>query len=692
MSFRFASLFLPVSIAVAAGAAVADEGMWLFNHPPSKELKEKYGFDATKAWLEHLQKSCVRFSTGGSGSIVSPNGLVMTNHHVGADILFKLSTPEKDLIANGFYAKTAAEEVPCPDLELVCLWEIVDVTDRVEAAAKSATNAAESGLAKRQEMSKIQDESFKTTKLKSEVVTLYQGGRYHLYRYKRYTDLRLVFAPEKQAAFFGGDPDNFEYPRYDLDCCFFRIYDEGGQPLKPEHYLAWSKNGCAENDLVFVAGHPGRTERLYTADHLKYLRDVRYPKALARLWRREVQLKNFSDRSEEWRRIAEDEFFGVQNSRKAFTGLIAGLQDPSMIEARAASDHKLMAFVWSKPELAAKWGNAWEQVAKAQDVARELYARNSAINGVGSELFGIARHLVRLADEKPKPSSERLAEYSDGSLPTLEFQLFSPAPIYTDLEIERVQSGLSLMAEWLGYDDRIVQTALDGKSPRARAEEVIQGTTLADVAARRALYEGGKAAIDASKDPLIRFAKLLDPEARALRKRLEDEVDGPQREAYAKIASAKFLAEGEDVYPDATFTLRLSYGTVKGYDEGGKHVAPFTKLGGLYQRSADRGGLPPFDVPKRWMERKSAVDQDTPYDFVSTCDIIGGNSGSPVVDRSGAVVGLIFDGNIQSLPLDIAYSDVEARAVAVDSRAMIEAITKIYDAAPLAHEMLGANP
>ncbi len=691
MSLKLPSLFLPLSIALAAGAAVADEGMWLFNKPPSKELKEKYGFDVTPQWLEHLQKSCVRFSTGGSGSIVSPEGLVMTNHHVGSDILFKLSTPEKDLIVDGFYAKTRAEEIPCPDLELDCLWEIVDVTERIEAAAKASTNAAESGLAKRQAMSAIEDESTKASGLKSEVVTLYQGGRYHLYRYKRYTDLRLVFAPEKQAAFFGGDPDNFEYPRFDLDCCFFRIYD-GEAPLKPEHYLTWSKTGCAENDLVFVAGHPGRTERLFTADHLKYLRDVRYPKALARLWRREVQLRTFSDRSEEWRRIAEDEYFGVQNSRKAFTGLLAGLLDPRLVAEREAADAKLKAFVASNPENAKKWGGAWDQIAKAQATAREVYVRNSALNGIGSELFGIARHLVRLADEKPKPSSERLREYNDSLLPTLEFQLFSPAPIHVDLEVERVESGLSLLVEWLGYDDPLVQGALAGKSPRVRAQELIGGSKLADVAARRALYDGGKAAVDASQDPLVSLAKLLDPEARGLRKRLEDEVDGPQREGYSKIAAAKFLAEGETSYPDATFTLRLSYGTVKGYEENGKQVAPFTKLSGLYQRSTERGGLPPFDLPKRWIERKSAVNPETPYDFVSTCDIIGGNSGSPVVDRSGAVVGLIFDGNIQSLPLDLAYSDVQARAVSVDSRAMIEAINKVYDAAPLAREILGPNP
>ncbi len=682
---------LPAFLVLPAGLAAADEGMWLFNKPPAKELKKKYGFDATAKWLEHLQRSCVRFSTGGSGSIVSADGLVMTNHHVGADVLFKLSTPEKDLLAEGFYAKTRAEETPCQDLELDCLWEIVDVSERVDAAAKTATNAAEAGLAKRQAMSAIEKESFESTGMKSECVTLYQGGRHHLYRYKRYTDLRLVFAPEKQAAFFGGDPDNFEFPRYDLDCCFFRIY-ENGKPLQPEHFLEWSKTGCAEDDLVFVAGHPGRTERLYTAEHLAYLRDVRYPRALARLWRREVQLKNFSDRSEEWRRIAEEEFFGVQNSRKAMTGILEGLQDPQILGEKASTDRRLKAFVWSNPEHAAKWGEAWDQIAKAQKVASEIYVRNTAVNAFGSELFAIARHLVRLAEEKPKPNAERLREYNDAALPSLEFQLFSPAPVHTDLEVERMESAFSLLAEWLGFDDRITQLALAGRSPRERAEDLVRNTGLADVAARRALYDGGKAAIEASTDPMIRFARSIDADARALRKRIEDEIDGPQRDGYAKISAARFLAEGDSVYPDATFTLRLSYGTVKAYEENGARVEPFTRFEGLYRRSAERGGLPPFDLPRRWIERKDALDPDTPYDFVSTCDIIGGNSGSPVVDRAGAVVGLIFDGNIQSLTGDIAYTEEQARAIAVDSRAMIEAIEKVYDAAPLAKELLGPNP
>jgi hypothetical protein len=462
--------------------------------------------------------------------------------------------------------------------------------------------------------------------------------------------------------------------------------------LKPEHYLSWSKTGCNENDLVFVAGHPGRTERLFTTEHLKYLRDVRYAKALARLWRREVQLRSFSDRNEEWRRIAEEELFGVQNSRKAMTGILDGLQDPRIMAEKEQAQRALKAFVWSNPEHAAKWGDAWDQISEAQAIMAQLYARNVAVNGFSSELFGIARHLVRLAEEKPKPSQTRLREYGDAFLESLEFQLFSPVPVHVDLEVERMESALALLGEWLGGDDAITELALTGKSPRVRAEELVLGTNLVDVAARRALYEGGQAAIDASKDPMIRFARALDADARALRKRIEDEVDAPQRDGYAKISAARFLAEGESVYPDATFTLRLSFGAVKAYEENGQRIDPFTRVEGLYRRSAARQGLPPFDLPTRWHERKDALDPVTPYNFVSTCDIIGGNSGSPVVDRSGAVVGLIFDGNIQSLTGDIAYTDEQARAVAVDSRGMLEAIEKVYDAAPLVRELLGANP
>jgi hypothetical protein len=698
-STLFAPSFRTCLVAAACfagfGLAFADEGMWLFNHPPTKQLKEKYGFEPTAAWLEHLQKSCVRISSGGSGSIVSPMGLVMTNHHVGSDMLEKMSTADNNLIEKGFYAKSAAEEIKCPDIEMNVLWTIEDVTDRVKGAAKPDMSSADANAARRKMMSTVEAEAKTKTGLKCEVVTLYQGARYHLYSFKRYTDVRLVMAPEKGIAFYGGDPDNFEYPRYDLDMCFFRIY-ENGAPLKPEHYLHWSKEGAQKNDLVFVAGHPGRTERLFTVDNLKFLRDVAYPLQMRSLWRREVQLATFSGRSEENRRIAEGDYFGVQNSRKARTGIMAGLQDERLFKQKMDAEKKLRAAVDANPEYKKQWGDAWDEIANAEKTYATFFTRLSALGGgtlrLGGTLFTHAKDLVRLAAEKPKPNAERLREYRDSNMDTIELHLFSPAPIYDELEIERLASSLASMGELLGGDDPLVVKALAGKSPDDRAVELVHGTKLKDVAARKALYDGGASAIASSNDPLIQLVKALDDESRTLRKRYEDTVESAERDGYNKIAAALFAVHGEDQYPDATFTLRLSYGTITGYKENGKDVAPFTQFAGLYERSKERKNQYPFEIPARFAAAKDKLQLNTPFNFVSTCDIIGGNSGSPTVNKAGEVVGLIFDGNIQSLILDIAFTDEVARAVSVDSRAMIEAMRKVYDCNALADEIVGTEP
>jgi hypothetical protein len=667
-----------------AAALQADEGMWLFNNPPARALKEKYGFTVTPEWLEHLQKSAVRFSTGGSGSLVSADGLVMTNHHVGSDNLEKFSTPEKNLLELGFQAKTRAEELKCEDLELNVLWKIEDVTDRVKGAATPGSSSADANTARRKMMSTIEKECEDQTQLDCQVVTLYQGGQYNLYQYKRYTDVRLVMAPEKDIAFFGGDTDNFEFPRFDLDVCFFRVY-ENGQPLKPEHYLKWSTAGAADGELTFVAGHPGRTQRQNTVDHLKFMRDAAMPVILNQLWRREVQLATFSARSEEWERIAQEDYFGVQNSRKAYTGMYGGLLDPDIMKRKAEAEKKLRAAVDANPEYKAQWGDAWERIAGAEKDYRQFYLRHRT--GISSDYFRIALQLVRLSEEKAKPNAERLREYSDAALDSLYLQLYSPAPIYDDLEVNRLTSGFSLWAERFGEDDPFVQKILAGQSPRARAEACVSGTKLKDVDLRKKIAEGGTGAIAGSSDPLIRLAAEMDPELRAMRKKYEDEIESAEREGYAKIAAAKFAIQGTDTYPDATSTLRLSFGPVKGYRENNQDVPPFTTFAGLYARADERQGQPGFKLPQRWLDRQGTLNLDTPFNFVSTADIIGGNSGSPVVNKNGEVVGLIFDGNIQSLVLDIAYTDEQARAVSVDSRALIEALRKVYDAGPLADEL-----
>jgi hypothetical protein len=685
------ALVLAALVLAAAPAPRADEGMWLVNKLPRKLLKDRYGFAVADEWVEHLQKSCVRISTGGSGSLVSASGLVMTNHHVGADMLDKLSTAEHNYLEDGFYARSPAEEVACPDIEMDVLWSIEDVTARVTGAASAGMSSAEANDARRKMMSTIEKETHDRTGMKSEIVTLYQGGAYHLYQYRTYTDVRLVMAPEKDIAFFGGDPDNFEYPRFDLDVCFFRIYD-GGKPLQPEHYLRWSANGTQADELVFVAGHPGNTERLFTVAHLEFLRDVVYPLVLRNLWRREVQLVTFSGRSEENRRIAENDLFSYQNSRKARTGIHQGLQDARLMDKKRAAEKELRAKVAANPEWQAQWGTAWGDIERAEKTYAGFYARYAA-PGVGrgymGTLYSVARDLLRLAEEKPKESSLRLREYRDSNLPSLELALFSPAPIYPELEIDWLASGLQLAGELLGGNDPLVVKALDGLPPRLRAEQAILGSQLAKVEVRRKLYDGGKAAVDAATDPLIALAGLFDAENRALRKRYEDQVQAVEREAYARIAAAQFAVLGEDLYPDATFTLRITFGTVKGYLENGKPVAPYTDFAGLFARSAERDNDPPWELPERWVERKAKLDLGTPFDFVSTCDIIGGNSGSPVVNAAGEVVGLIFDGNIQSLVLDIAFEEEQARAVSVDSRAIVEALAKVYDMNGLVQELTG---
>ena len=669
------------SLAFGSQQAHSDEGMWLFNNPPRKTLKERYGFEPSDEWLAHLQRSSVRFNSGGSGSFVSADGLVMTNHHVGADALQKLSSAEHNYLQEGFYAASPKDEVKCVDLELNVLMSIEDVTERVQDAVKGL-EAAEARAARRAAMNTIEEESLKKTGLRSDVVTLYQGGQYHLYRFKKYTDVRLVFAPEKSIAFFGGDVDNFEYPRYDLDICFFRAYEDD-QPAKIEHHLAWSKAGAADGELIFVSGHPGRTNRLDTMAHLNFLRDKVYPLSLNVIRRREVMLRNYGDRSKENARQAEDELFGYQNTRKARLGGLAGLQDPTIMGDKRKRESELQQAVEAKSELKKEYGDAWKEVAASIEHWGKIYDQWYLLeNGVAfnTELFHIARSIVRLTAETEKPNAERLREYAEAGLDSLKQQLFSEAPIYADLELTKLADSLGMFEELAGAENEFVQKVLDGKSPIERATELIRGSKLADVEVRRKLVEGGRKAVEASDDPMIRLARLVDEPARKVRKEYEEQVDEPQRQAYGKIAKAQFALYGDKIYPDATFTLRLAFGTVKGFRERGEKIPPWTTIGGAYKHSDEHGNVYPFALPKRWNERKEDLDLDTPFNFVSTADIIGGNSGSPVVNRKGEIVGIIFDGNIQSLVLDFVYSDEQSRAVSVHSSAILEALRKIYGA------------
>ena len=663
--------------------------MWLLNHPPLRQLKDRYNFEPPAGWLEHMQKSAVSFG-GASGSLVSADGLVLTNHHVGRSAIAKLSTAGHDLVKDGFYAATRDAELKCPDMELKVLWSIQDVTAKVDAATTPAMTPAQANTARRKAINSIEKESEDRTGLYSRVISLYHGARYHLYQSKRYTDIRLVFAPQQAIAFFGGDTDNFEYPRFDLDICLFRIY-ENGQPLHPEHYLHRSTAGAADGGLAFVFGHPGRTQRLNTVDHLKFIRDTALPSRLAWAWRRQGELEAFSARNDENERIAARELFGVENSRKAMLGQLTALQDPAFLDKKLDAEKRLRSFSDAEPAPHPEWVRAWDNLAAAYRAERIAYPRGQVLNRLTSHatLASIAMDLVQLADERPKPNADRLPEFSDARLATFYLHLYSSAPIYDTLEIEELASDLSYAAEMLGGDDPLVVSALSGRSPRERAEQLVHGTKLKDVAERKRLAEGGKRSIAASDDPMVRFAALLDSIARAERKRFEDQTEAIERDSYASIAAAAFALGGEDVYPDATGTLRLAFGTIKGYRQDDADVPPFTTFGGLFERSTQRRDQPPFELPAPWAAAKGKLNLATPFNLVLTADIIGGNSGSPVVDRTGNLIGLIFDGNLQSLAWDFLYDDHQARAVAVDGRGIIETLRNVYDAGKLADELTG---
>jgi len=671
-------------------AALADEGMWPFNNIPRAEIKRKYGFDVTDEWLKKVQLASVRFNSGGSGSFVSPNGLVLTNYHIVEDIVGEVSTPERDLAKEGFVARTRADEIKAPSLELNVLMSIEDVTARVNGAVKAGTSDADAFTTRRQEISAIEAESTKATGLRSDVVTLYQGGQYNLYRYKKYTDVRLVFVPEFQAAFFGGDPDNFNFPRFNIDMALVRVY-ENDQPVKPASYFKWSTAGAKEDDLAFVIGSPGSTSRLNTVAHLQELRDTSIPIVQRMLERREAMLKKYMTMGEEQTRQAQSELNSIQNAQKVYRGRIAGLKDKALMDRKMKDEDALRKSIAANPDRQKIYGDAWDAIAKAH-ATLPSYIRERRIfdqaGGFDTVLFNYARTLVRLGVEKEKPNGERLPEYTDSRRASLELGLYSPAPIHAEFDKLKLADSLGFMVELLGADHALVKQILAGKTPEARARELIDGTKLKDVAFRKELADGGRQAIEASTDPMIVLARLIDPKARELRKRFESEVTGVERTNYAKIARARFDTEGTKLYPDATFTLRFSYGTVKGYMENGKRVAPFTTFGGLYDRSAKFKAEFPYNLPPRWMQKKSAVNPSTPFNFVTSNDIIGGNSGSPTINKNGELIGLIFDGNIQSLVGDYIYDESVNRAISVDSRGMLEVLRKVFDANEIADELI----
>jgi hypothetical protein len=658
-----------------------DEGMWLFNDLPVELLKQKYGFEPSKEWAEHLMKSSVRFNVGGSASFISSTGLVLTNHHVASDTLSKLSSSERNILEAGFLAKSAGEELKAPDLELNQLINIQDVTTTIKAAVTDDMSTDQAVAARRAVIAKIEKEALDATGLKSTVTTLYGGGRYHLYQYKKYTDVRLVWAPEVAIAFFGGDADNFEYPRYCLDATIFRVY-ENDKPAKIEHFLKWSDDGPVENEVAFVAGNPGRTSRIFTMDALEFQRDKNLPYIMAYLRRQEILLQQFSLRSTESARRARDELFGIQNSRKARLGMLAGLQDPQVLADKAAAEKSLLQKLNADPKLK-PLTTAWQTISETTSKRSELLGKGVAVQ---SQLFGIALELVQMAAEDQKPSGERLPEYADAGRESLLLQLYSEAPIYADLDQVLLADSIARTLEQRGFNDPVCQQILAGKSPSDRAAELIKGTTLLSVENRKKIAAGGMQAIHESTDPMIVLAKIVDPEIRRLRA-ITDQLDEQDKQAYAKIAEARFATEGTSTYPDATFTLRLAFGPVKGYEQDGQQVPAWTQMGGAFEHEEKHAGQKDYVLPESWKKAESSLKKSTPFNFVSTADIIGGNSGSPVVNKAGELVGLIFDGNVQSLSGNYVYSDKQARCVSVHSSAIREALKVVYKADGIVSEL-----
>ncbi|QSQ26190.1 S46 family peptidase [Pyxidicoccus parkwayensis] len=676
-----------IATLLGAAPALADEGMWTYNNFPAAKVKEKYGFEPTQEWLDKVRLSSVRLAGGCSASFVSPDGLVMTNHHCARGCIEQLSTAKKDYIANGFYAKTQAEEKQCPAMEINQLESITDVTDTLGKATQgmSGKQYADTLKAKMSELE--QACSAGDAKVRCDVVTLYQGGKYNLYKYRRFQDVRLVMAPEHAIAFFGGDPDNFEFPRYDLDVSFVRVYQDGKPANTKDTYFKWSEHGAKEGELTFVSGNPGRTSRGLSISELEFQRDVVLPKTLIYLSEMRGMVTEFQRRGPEQKRISNNMLFGVENAIKAMKGRHEALVDKNFFAQKVAAEQELRKKVDANPEMKKKYGAAWDEIAKAEEqlahVRKELGYMEQG-QGLSATTFQIARTLVRAAEELPKENGQRLREFNQAGLPALKAQLFSPAPIYPELEIARLTFGLTKMREELGADHPFVKKVLGKDSPATLATRVVKGTKLIDVKARQALFDGGKAAVDASKDPMIALAKLVDPDARAVRKNVEENIEAVVRKNSELIAKAKFEVYGTNQYPDATFSPRVSYGSVKGYMEDGKQVAPITQMAGTFERHT---GEDPFALPKSWLKAQNILDGKTGMNFVTTNDIIGGNSGSPMINKDGEIVGLVFDGNIQSLGGEYGFDESVNRTVAVHSDAIIEALQKIYGATRVLEEL-----
>jgi hypothetical protein len=682
---------LPVLL--VASAAWADEGMWTFHDFPSAAVREKYGVNLTQQWLDRVRTATARLS-GCTASFVSPDGLLLTNHHCVASCLAQHSSRDASLLENGFLAETREQEARCGTQLADVLMSVEDITARVVAATrgqddKTANETRKKTLTTLESACEAASRKQRATgPLKCETVTLYEGGQYFLYKYKRYDDVRLVFAPEEGIAAFGGDPDNFQFPRWCLDMSLLRAYENGRPAASPNH-LKIDFAGPEAGEPVFVSGHPGSTDRLLTAAQLETLRDIDMPTWLLRaseLRGRYIQFGKTDDAAD---RIVREPLNSLENGIKVRRKLLDALHDDGMLARKQKDEAALKARIASDAKLASVSGDPWMEIEKSQATDRALslpYTFLEDAAGFNSRLFRYARTLVRGAAERDKANPDRLREYTDTALPRIEQQLGAPVPVYPEVERLTLAFSLERMREWLGPDHPVVRRLLSKESPDSLARRVVDGTRLADPVARGKLWSGGSAAVASSDDPMIELAKLVDADARAVRKRYEDEVEAPVRAASEKIARARFAALGTSVYPDATFTLRLNFGTVQGWREHGADIEPFTVLRRAFERET---GEDPFDIPSSWEEAKSGLDLNTKFNLSTNNDIVGGNSGSPLIDAQGSVVGLLFDGNIHSISGSYWFDTEKNRAVAVHPAIMREALSKVYRADALLAELGG---
>ena len=678
---RFPALLLAFALALPVAA---DEGMWLFNQFPSAQVKEKYSVDVTPQFLDNLRLASMRIG-GGSGSFVSPHGLIFTNHHVASDCITKLSSAEHDYVKDGFSTGSGQTELACPDLEAKVLLRIEDVTKPVKDAAPATAKPAEALAKRNAAIAQIEKTCTEKSGNQCDVVKLFSGERYDLYEYKKYTDIRLVFAPEFGIAFFGGDPDNFTYPRYDLDITFLRAY-ENGKPAETPHYLKWSTAGVQDGELVFVGGNPASTSRLATVSQLTFYRDSSLPLTLARLQSRIRALNEFAAKSAENARQAQHTLFGLNNSYKSTAGKVIGLKDDRLMARKQSFEKKLRNSVEHDPKLGTDSGKVWDEIAAAYKgwaPYEKPYEVLVAPGAQGSDLFRIARQLVRYGEELTKPNEQRLPAYRDSALHSLELSMFSPAPISDGVETAMLAQFLEELKN-LGEKEAPVKTILAGRTPQQAAEEIVRGTKLKDVDERKRLA-ADRTQVGKSQDPMIRLAHLVDEPSRKLLKRHQDTIDSLETSSAEKIAHYRFQIFGDKDYPDATFTPRVTYGVVKGYKDKTEAAVPYaTTFGGMYHRA---GPSDPYRLPQRWVDGKAKLDLVMPFNFVSTCDITGGNSGSPTINDKGEIVGIIFDNNIEGLPQTFQYSEDQARAVHVASQGIVEALRKLYGQAALLKEL-----